>query len=287
MNILLGCGDFTTISGVPMFFHTLAVELVERGHRVHLVAPAVGGEIAVRTRERGVTVTDFNQLGRKGWDVAHVSGLHCSQWAAYSAGCPVVATVHSTLIYETPYKHDRISHYACVRPQIMDKIIAEDGISPGLTSVIFNGVDRTRFHPMEGDLVPPTVLFAGTVDYLRAQAAEMILDLAKERGWRVIFQGRKLSGHLDDLPDHAQYREGDEWNIEEVLQLCTATAGVLLGRTTIEGWAAGIPGIIYEIDNDGNVLEWGEFDPPPPQIMELFDIKYMTTCYERLYERVQ
>lgn len=286
MKILLGCGDYETISGAPMFVYSLAAELSSRGHEVHVAAPNVGGVMQEKTLEAGVTCSTFEGLARKSFDVCHMSGIHASQWGAHSR-FPAIVTVHGTLIYETPYVHEGISHYACVRPQVREKVTQKDGISASKTSVIFNGVDRTRFNPSDPKFDPPCVLFAGTVDYLRAQATGMVMDLAKERGWEVLFVGRKLSGQMNDLPSHGRYWEGDMWNIEEPLSKCIATAGILLGRTTIEGWACGLPGIIYEIDNDGNVVDWGEYSPPPPQLMELFDIRHMASEYEGLYERVQ
>lgn len=288
MRVLLGCGDYSTISGVPMFIHTLGTELVKRGHDVQVLAPNVQGVVAQKSRDAGMTVNEFGTSFKKTpWDVAHVSGLHAGQWASHSLKCPVVATVHSTLIYETPYLHDRIRHYACVRPQIMDKIIDHDGVPSHKTSLVFNGVDTERFKPSEDKFPVPTVLFAGTVDYLRAQATGRVLDLAKEREWRVLFMGRKLSGQMDNLPSHARYLEGDCWEIEDVLRQCIATAGILLGRTTIEGWWCDLPGIVYDIDNDGNVTGWGEHVKPPVALMQMFDVRFMANQYEKMYERIQ
>lgn len=288
MKILLGCGDYETISGVPMFTYGLAEELNRRGHDVFIAAPNVGGIMAEKTARLGIAATGFDDLKKHKFDVAHASGMHASQWCVHSLpSTPVVVTTHSTLVYETPYVHDRVSEYVCVRPQIKEKIIKQDGVEENRVSVIFNGVDRARFCPSDIKWDPPRILFAGTVDYLRAEATNLILDVASQRGWEVLIVGRKLSGHVNDLPVHAKFWDGDLWNIEDVVRQCSATAGILLGRTTIEGWACGLPGFIYEIDNDGHVTDWGEYPPPPPQVMEMFDVDYMATCYERLYERIQ
>ncbi len=45
------------------------------------------------------------------------------------------------------------------------------------------------------------------------------------------------------------------WNTEDVVKQMHFTAGILLGRTTLEGWSCGIPGYMYIIDINGNILD--------------------------------
>ena len=40
------------------------------------------------------------------------------------------------------------------------------------------------------------------------------------------------------------------------------TAGILLGRTTIEGWLCGKPGLIYDIDESGEIKSKKLHNPP-------------------------
>lgn len=284
-HILIACADFTTISGMPMFNYDLGKELVARGKRVTLAAPNVGGTMARRGRDAGIECATFDQARGLRPDVLHVQGVHPAHWAIHTfPRVPAVATVHSRLIYETPYLHDNIKKYACVRPEILDKIISVDNVPWAKTTVVYNGVDFERFTPSDDKFDIPTILFAGTVDYLRAQASQMVIDIAEKRGWNVMFVGRRLSGHLNELPPHVSHMDGDLWDIELTTRKCTATAGILLGRTTLEGWACGIPGFVFEIDNEGIVQSWGEYAPPPPSIMRQFDIRFMVDTYERLYE---
>lgn len=285
MNILIACADFTTISGMPMFVYELSRELRRRGHDVSVAAPNVGGVMAEKAREVGVNCFTFGEAGGLRPDVLHVQEMHPADWALQKFKAPAVSTVHSQLIYEKPYVHDRIKHYACVRPEILHKVVSEDGVPWERTSVVYNGVDLERFRPNEDKFDPPTLLFAGTVDYLRAEASGLAIQIAQERGWEVAFVGRRLSAHLDVLPGHARHVNGDIWDIHDITGRCVATAGVLLGRTLVEGWSCGIPGFVFEIDQEGHVVRWGEYPPPPPQVMALFDIKFMVDMYERLYAR--
>jgi hypothetical protein len=52
------------------------------------------------------------------------------------------------------------------------------------------------------------------------------------------------------------------WNVESFISRCSETAGILLGRTTIEGWLCGKPGWIYNIDGDGFILNKEKFEVP-------------------------
>jgi hypothetical protein len=42
--------------------------------------------------------------------------------------------------------------------------------------------------------------------------------------------------------------------VDKYIHKCSETAGILLGRTTIEGWMCGKSGWIYNVDNMGNVI---------------------------------
>ena len=43
---------------------------------------------------------------------------------------------------------------------------------------------------------------------------------------------------------------------------CSETAGILLGRTTIEGWMCGKSGWIYNVDKYGKIINKEKFDIP-------------------------
>ena len=47
------------------------------------------------------------------------------------------------------------------------------------------------------------------------------------------------------------------------------TAGIQLGRTTIEGWVAGKPGWIYKVDDQGNILDI-QFHEPPADVEKYY-----------------
>jgi hypothetical protein len=43
---------------------------------------------------------------------------------------------------------------------------------------------------------------------------------------------------------------------------CSETAGIQLGRTTIEGWMSGKKSWIYNVDSNGSIIKKTLTDPP-------------------------
>jgi hypothetical protein len=52
------------------------------------------------------------------------------------------------------------------------------------------------------------------------------------------------------------------WNVEPYVQKCSETAGIQLGRTTIEGWMCNKPSWIYKVDSGGFILNKEKFEVP-------------------------
>ena len=52
------------------------------------------------------------------------------------------------------------------------------------------------------------------------------------------------------------------WTIEKYIHNCYETAGIQLGRTTIESWMCGKKSWIYTVDSNGNIQSKQLLDPP-------------------------
>jgi hypothetical protein len=62
------------------------------------------------------------------------------------------------------------------------------------------------------------------------------------------------------------------------------TAGILLGRTTLEGWCCNVPGYMYLIDIHGNILSIDS--TMPEKIKELCDSKHVAEQHINLYQTI-
>jgi hypothetical protein len=52
------------------------------------------------------------------------------------------------------------------------------------------------------------------------------------------------------------------WSVESLINQCEETAGIQLGRTTIESWMCGKPSWIYKVNSFGVVESKEKFEPP-------------------------
>ena len=69
------------------------------------------------------------------------------------------------------------------------------------------------------------------------------------------------------------------WNTETFIRKVKETAGILLGRTTIESWMCGKKSWIYNVDKSGGILSKELVSPP--QDMNKF---YGSTVCEKLVD---
>jgi hypothetical protein len=74
------------------------------------------------------------------------------------------------------------------------------------------------------------------------------------------------------------------WDTEIIVKQMHFTAGILLGRTTLEGWSCDVPGFIYLIDIDGNILDIQS--NPPNNIKQLCDSKNIVKQHIKLYNKI-
>ena len=159
---------------------------------------------------------------------------------------PAVYTIHSEFPCEEPIRDSRIKKYIAIRPSIAEKW----GID---CSIIYNPIDFRRFHPYPKPKEEMT-LFVGTIDSLRKDSALHLIDSGKN----CRFVGKKFAPWADSLTNWFP----ETWEIEEHLKEATETAGILLGRTTLEGFACGLPAIIYDIDINGRIVDMTRHEPP-------------------------
>jgi len=165
--------------------------------------------------------------------------------------CPMIQVIHSENDYlwefEKPQKG--MTHYVAVRESIRKRAITE-GVPEDKITTIWNPIDLSRFKPSKN--VDNTLLFVGPADNLRSDVIKDIHRVATKRGLVPRLVGR-------DQPF------GEEWDIEKHTNYCAMTASVYMGRTTLEGWAAGKPGLVYQIDGEGKILSKKILEPQPTE----------------------
>jgi glycosyltransferase involved in cell wall biosynthesis len=174
-----------------------------------------------------------------------------------------ISTIHSEVIeLENPVIDEKIKKYICIRPEIQDHIVSKFEIDKTKTEVVYNPIDNNRFNTknVKDD---GYVLFVGTIDYLRENTIKDLVEYTKEIGKELWLVGENKSNYLEDLlkSSHVKYYNATN-KVETFVKNCSETAGILLGRTTIEGWLCGKPGWIYNVDESGYILNKEKHEVP-------------------------
>lgn len=196
-----------------------------------------------------------------------------------------VTIVRSEVIeLENPILNEKICGYIAIRPSIKDYLKSEFKIDDNDIEVIYNPFDTSRFIPKNKIVSDKKItLFVGTMDYLRKNSIEDListLNKEKEELWLV---GKDTMGYASEYGhkyEHVKYFPPTE-KIEEFYHQCDVTAGIMLGRTTIEGYLCGKPGIIYNVDKDGNIKN--KELTQVPKDMSIFNKKNIISKFKDFY----
>ena len=292
IKVLLSCLFFKTFTGSEMYVYELAKGLKKLNCDVTVLSD-INGPLAQIAKSQGIKVLPFSEspgykLGDGKWGVNTPQGFQPSQTnnmykisevdydIIHTQHTPVtnqmcqmypnidkISTIHSEVIeLENPVINETIKKYICIRPEIQEHIINKFEINKSNTEVVYNPIDTNRFNT-KNTKDDGYVLFVGTLDYLRENTIKDLVDYTKKIGKELWLVGENKSNYLDDLlkNEHVKYNNATN-KVETYVKNCSETAGILLGRTTIEGWLCGKSGWIYNVDENGYILNKERFDIP-------------------------
>ena len=315
LNILIGCLNFNDYTGSELHIYELAKGLKKLGHNISICSN-VGGDMEKKVKSLGIDTfslqeppgfkisdgkTKINtpqgvrvpekgqlyQMANVKFDLLHLHHKPITEHLLrLYPTTPTVCTIHSEVIeLEHPVLDDKIKKYICIRPEIQEFINSNFDIDIDKTNVIYNPFDSNRFKPYPKPKVDKErVLFVGTIDYLRQQAIEDLIEKTKLANQELWIVGKKRVDFLDDVNDeHVKYFD-PTWNVESYIKQCHYTAGILLGRTTIEGWLCNRPGWIYDVDSSG-IINDITFNEVPKDIDKFYStniINQILSTYEEI-----
>ena len=292
LKVLLSCLFFKTFTGSEMYVYELARGLKKLNCDVTVLSD-INGPLSQLAKQQGIKVVSFQdapgyKLGDGKWGFNTPQGFQPSQInmmykvsevnfdIIHTQHTPVtnqicgmypnvdkISTIHSEVIeLENPVIHESIKKYVCIRPEIQDYIIDKFNIEKENTEVIYNPIDNNRFNT-KNTKDDNYILFVGTIDYLRENTIRDLVTYSKEVGKELWLVGENKSNYLDELltNQHVKYFNATN-KVETFVKNCSETAGILLGRTTIEGWMCGKLGWIYNVNELGEILNKKRFDIP-------------------------
>tara|TARA_R110002110_G_scaffold16300_4_gene70925 strand:- start:430 stop:2076 length:1647 start_codon:yes stop_codon:yes gene_type:complete len=294
LKILIGCLNFNDTTGSELYVFELAKALKKLGNDV-TICSNIGGSISKKAQMYGINLASLDtppgfKMGDGKWQLETENGmmnsksntlykikdvkfdvLHLNHNPIVDRLLPlyplanVICSIHSEVLeLEHPVINPRITKYIAIRPEIKEFLIKQFKIPKDKIDIIYNPFDVGRF---KNSTLPPktekeVILFVGTIDYLRRDTILDLIEKTKENNQILRIVGKKRVNFLDGINEpHVEYYE-PVWNIENYIKDANKTAGILLGRTTIEGWLCGRPGIMYHIDESGMINSIEEVDPP-------------------------
>ncbi|TXG84558.1 MAG: glycosyltransferase [Spirochaetes bacterium] len=288
LNVLIGCLSFANFTGSELYVFELAKQLIKQGCEVSICSN-IGMPMAALAKPLGIKLYSLQEppgfkLGDGQWllktpqgdvpsqpntlyniaptnfDIIHLNHKPVTEhlMRLYPT-TPMISTIHSEVIaLEEPVISDSIKSYIAIRPEIKEHIVKNFGINEEMVSIIYNPIDADKFKPInvQQKRDKKRILFVGTIDYLRKATIQDLINLTRENNHELWIVGKKNDTYLDEMiqnESHVTYYEPTA-NVEKFIHQCDETAGILLGRTTIEGWMCGKAGWIYDVDSSGNIL---------------------------------
>jgi glycosyltransferase involved in cell wall biosynthesis len=292
LKVLLSCLFFKTFTGSEMYVYELARGLKKLNCDVTVLSD-IDGDLSKLAQQQGIKVSPFSsppgfKLGDGKWGLNTPQGvtpsqpnmmykvsevnfdiIHTQHTPVTTQMCQMypnidkISTIHSEVIsLENPVIDKTIKKYICIRPEIQKHITANFNIQLENTEVVYNPIDTNRFNT-KNIKDNGYVLFVGSIDYLRETTIKDLVEYTKTINKELWIVGENKSNYLSNLlvNQHVKYFESTN-KVESFVKNCSETAGILLGRTTIEGWLCGKPGWIYNVNESGEILNKERVDIP-------------------------
>jgi glycosyltransferase involved in cell wall biosynthesis len=292
LKVLLSCISFRNFTGSELYVYELAKSLMKLNCSVTVLSQ-VGGPLTDMAKKIGIKCLPFEnapgfKLGDGQWgtntpegfkpstpntlyrisevdfDIVHFQHKPVAERIlGMYPELPKIAAIHSEIIsLEDPVKDDTIKKYIAIRPEIKEHMVNNFEIPEEMIEVIYNPVDNEKFKPKEV-LEENYVLFVGTIDYLRKETILDLMEYTKEIGKELWLVGENNGNYLENLllEKHVKHFPST-WDIEGFILKSYETAGIQLGRTTIESWMCGKSSWIYKVDKGGFILSKEKYEPP-------------------------
>jgi hypothetical protein len=312
LKVLIGCLFFREFTGSEMYVYELSKNLLKMNVDVSIVAYETVGRLSEIAKKEGIKVYNITEppgfkMGDGIWRMSTPNGIITTEKNKYYRISnetfdiihyqhqPVVNTlnnlypdikkiytIHSEVIsLENPIINESVKKYIAIRPEIKECIVKNFNVPENLVEVIYNPINSEKFNIKNTKDLGYT-LFVGTIDEIRKQTIFDLIKTTKENNKTLYIVGKNQSNYLNSILNESHVKYFDSTiDVQKYVKDCSETAGILLGRTTIEGWMCGKSGWIYNIDNLGNIIDKKLHEPPLD--VERFDSLNVTKKIKQNY----
>jgi hypothetical protein len=286
MKILLGCLNVNGLGGSELYHYELAKELYNNDIDITLFTLREiddKDQIRIKLNDIGIKqISSKNINNKEQFDIIIASQPQVNDFLLnIYPNTPIISIIHSEIRSEDPILDPRISHYIGIRQPIVDMLINEYNIDSNKVSLIYNPVDTSRFNlDNRVSYEKTTGIFVGEVlDNIRFEAISHLVNHCIENDWDLMIMSESK---YDFKHPNIKYID-KRWDTELIVKDVDFTAGILLGRTTLEGLCCGVPGYVYYINKNGNVTG---IDLIEPDNIQQFDSKYVAQQHIELYNKI-
>jgi hypothetical protein len=286
MKILLGCLNVNGLGGSELYHYELAKELYNNDIDITLFTLREiddKDQIRIKLNDIGIKqISSKNINNKEQFDIIVASQPQVNDFLLnIYPNTPIISIIHSEIRSEDPILDPRISHYIGIRQPIVDMLINEYNIDSNKVSLIYNPVDTSRFNlDNRVSYEKTTGIFVGEVlDNIRFEAISHLVNHCIENDWDLMIMSESK---YDFKHPNIKYID-KRWDTELIVKDVDFTAGILLGRTTLEGLCCGVPGYVYYINKNGNVTG---IDLIEPDNIQQFDSKYVAQQHIELYNKI-
>ena len=292
LKVLLSCLSFRNLTGSELYVFELAKSLIKLNCSVTVLSQ-IGGPVTDMAKKLGIKCVSFEnapgfKVGDGQWgmntpegfkpsipntlyrisevdyDILHLQHKPVAERVlSMYPELPKISAIHSEVIsLEDPVVDPTIKKYIAIRPEIKEHMINNFEIPEEMIEVVYNPVDNEKFQTKSVS-EENYVLFVGTIDYLRKESILDLIEYTREIGKELWLVGEDHANYLQNilLEDHVKHFPST-WNVEDFILKSYETAGIQLGRTTIESWMCGKPSWIYKVDKGGFILSKERHEPP-------------------------
>ena len=292
LKVLLSSISFRNFTGSELYVFELAKSLMKLNCSVTVLSQ-IGGPLTDMAKKLGIKCVSFEnapgfKLGDGQWGMNTPEGFKLSvpnmlyrisevdfdiihfqhkpvaeRLISMYPEIDKICAIHSEVIsLEDPVVDTTIKKYIAIRPEIKEHMIKNFDIPEEMIEVIYNPVDNEKFKNTKSE-VGDYVLFVGTIDYLRKETILDLIEYTRELGKELWLVGEDNGNYLNNvlLEEHVKHFPAT-WDVEKYILKSYETAGIQLGRTTIESWMCGKPSWIYKVDSSGFILSKEKHEPP-------------------------
>jgi hypothetical protein len=292
LKVLLSCISFRNFTGSELYVFELAKSLMKLNCSVTVLSQ-IGGPVTDMATKLGIKCVSFEnapgfKIGDGQWGMNTPEGfIQSTPNTLYRVSevdydiihfqhkpvaerilnmypeLPKLCAIHSEVIsLEDPVVDPTIKKYVAIRPEIKEHMVKNFEIPEEMIEVIYNPVDNEKFQPKNSSQ-EDYVLFVGTIDYLRKEAILDLVEYTQKIGKELWLVGENNGNYLQNLLLEPNVKHfPSTWNVENYILKSYETAGIQLGRTTIESWMCGKSSWIYKVDKGGFILSKEKYEPP-------------------------